>query len=453
MNEEINHEELLYSPHIEQRLLSACMQRPENIQIHGISQSDFAIESHQLIFDAIKRLADHGQTVDCFTVMEELAQSNDDERCGGLKYLGGLQTHDASSAHTYVKICKEYATNRAIAAAGAELNDLAISLDIEPDDKIEAALSIVTSIKTEQSSKTAASAAEAVKEGLEHAMRIAELEDGELLGMPTGVTPVDAACMGLQDGELIVIAGRPSSGKSSYGMQIAEHAASNKKHVLFFSLEMSKKQLILRTIAGQSKVPLSHILFGMSGEELAKMGIASERISKWPLWIDDSPGLSVGKIASRSRRHHIKHGLDLIVIDQLTHINLPGKKEKRDEMGDVTKSLKKLAKDLGIPVVLLHQLRRPTAGTKAGRPDMTMLKDSGAVEEDADVIMLCHRPHYYDPENENPTYAEIVIEKNRMGERGVIECGWAGEYTRFTDKHDPFQQPMPKEEQKKERRF
>lgn len=426
----------LFSPEFEYQLLGACMQRPETVAMHGVTADLFAIRENRMIFESIQELLAAGVPVDCFTVLEDLGTKNLTEECGGLAYVGPLMGAVAANPAQYAKTLREKRAQRALAEASNKLMEIAEAPLLDADDRIDQALTAVMSVKAEGAHSGPSTSADAVRDAVEFACRTMDLAEGETLGLPTGIAQLDMMLNGLNRGDLIVVAGRPSMGKSSLGMQIAEVNAKQRRNVLVYTLEMSKSQLMLRTLSGVSKVPLSRIMRGMSGEECQRFTEAGGIISGWPMHIDESPALTIGKIASRAKRNKIRHGLDLIVIDQLTHIRLPGNGRKHEEMGDVTKRAKALAKELDVPVVLLHQLRRPGDG-KVSRPDMTMLKDSGSVEEDADVIILAHRPHYYD-DTENPTYAELIVEKNRMGSRGTVKCGWAGEYTRFTQQYDPI---------------
>lgn len=424
----------LFSSELEYQLLSACMQKPETIDMVGVTIDHFAIQDHKHIFESISNLYRHGVAVDCFTVLEDLATKNLQEQCGGLNYIGPMMGEIASAPGQYAKVLAQKATQRAIAEASVELLDIAHHPDMDSDDRVEAALSAVLSVqKSAKGDSGPSHASEAIKDAVEFAMRTMNLAEGEILGLTTGIKDLDKTLNGLQRGDLVVIAGRPSMGKSSLGMQIAEANAKQKKNTLVFTLEMSKAQLMLRTLSGVSGVSLSSVMKGMSGEESARFSEAGGAIMGWPLWIDERPALTVGKIASASKRKKIRKGLDLIVIDQLTHIKLPGTGPKHQELGDITKRAKALAKELDVPVVLLHQLRRPAEG-KVHRPDMTMLKDSGSIEEDADVIILIHRPGYYD-QTEQQDYAELIVEKNRMGQRGTVKTGWQGNLTRFTNNY------------------
>lgn len=428
----------MYSKDIEYQLLASVLQDPEQIAYHGITTDYFAIESHRHIFDSIERIYRAGQKPDCWLVLEDLDTMNLRDVCGGLEYIGPLQSDEYRNSAAYARICAEKKVQRSIAEASAKLLEIAENPDMEPDDRIENALNAVIGVKHDRHADRPATAKESVLAAIEFAQRTANLSDGEILGLPTGITALDSVLNGLQDGDLIVVAGRPSMGKSSLGMQIAEHNARMHKNTLVFTLEMGKAQLMLRTLSGVSKVPLKAVMRGMSGEQCAEFTQAGAVVAGWPIFIDERPALTIGKISSTAKRKKLRKGLDLIVIDQLTHVKLPGTGRKHEELGEVTKRCKQLAKELQVPVVLLHQLRRPPEG-KAHRPDMTMLKDSGSIEEDADVIIMAHRPHYYDEEGENPTYAELIVEKNRMGERGVVQCGWAGEFTRFTNTWDRTQ--------------
>lgn len=437
--------EFIASIEAEQSVLGCLLRAPEKLDELELVEDDFAIGSHRTIFAAILRLVQYGLPVDAITVHDLLGEQNEADAVGGLAYLGELAGSTATAANVrhYARIVREKSLARQLSVAGVELQAMAANAEGESIDvRIERGIGLLQALTRQVRGNEPVPLIDALRDGIEEVQSRLE-NPGALTGTDTGLKALNDALMGYQSSDLIIVAGRPSMGKTSLVMQGAETAAAAGKRVLVFSLEMSRKQLAIRMAAGRAGIPINHVLHGtMSGDEMALLSAATGSIAGWPLHIDDTGGLTIEQIRARAKRHAVRHGLDLIVVDHLGLIKLPGRANKASELGDVTAELKSLAKTVGVPVVLAVQLNRESAkGGHVRRPTMTDIRDSGRIEEDADVVLLLHRPGYYDA-GANPTEAEILVEKQRMGERGlVLQVGWRAPLSRFANQSDNWLPP------------
>ena len=261
---------------------------------------------------------------------------------------------------------------------------------------------------------------------------------GRIEGVPTGYPDMDRMLTGMHPGEFILIAARPSMGKTSIGMNIVENAAirSGAKCAVF-SLEMPAEQLVMRMLCSEAQVDMQSVRRGtLSMEDWEKLTDAMAPISKAEIYIDATSGISVPELRSKARRLQMEHGLDLVMIDYLQLMSSTGKSGSRqEEVSSISRGLKSLAQELKVPVIALSQLSRAAAGRTDHRPILSDIRDSGAIEQDADVVMFVHRENYYDPETEKGNIAEIIIAKQRNGPLGTVELIWSAEHTRFL--HNP----------------
>jgi len=268
--------------------------------------------------------------------------------------------------------------------------------------------------------------------------RIEELvrNKGKIEGVPTGYPDLDRMLTGMHPGEFILIAGRPSMGKTSIGMNIVENAAiRHGAKCAVFSLEMPAEQLVMRMLCTEAKVDMQSVRRGtLTMDDWERLTDAMVPIARSHIYIDATSGLSVAQVRSKARRLQMEHGLDLIMIDYLGLMSGTGKSASRqEEVSGISRALKGLAQELKVPVVVLSQLSRANAGRSDHRPILSDIRDSGAIEQDADVVMFVHRESYYNPDTEKKNIAEIIIAKQRNGPLGTVELGWAPEYTQFVN--------------------
>lgn len=402
-----------------------------------VSESDFYRQDHRLIFRSIAELAENNEPLDWITLSEWLKQRSELENAGGTAYLGTLakDTPSAANIRAYADIVREKSILRQLISVGTDISDLAYdSGDRDSKSLLDEAEQRVFRIaeqgNREQSFKPIK---QLLKDSLDNIQKLAET-DGTVTGTPTGYTELDSMTSGLNAGDLVIVAGRPAMGKTTFSMNIAEHVALNDKPVVIFSMEMPAEQLILRMFASNGRVPLSDIRTGKIREEdWPRVAMAVKAFSKTKLFIDDMGGQSPIEIRAKTRRLAREHGqLGVIVIDYLQLMQSGNKADNRaSEISEISRSLKSLAKELNCPVIALSQLNRSLEQRPNKRPIMSDLRESGAIEQDADIIIFVYRDEVYDPESPEKGQAEIIIGKQRNGPIGTVRLTFHGKYTRF----------------------
>ncbi|MGQ0428793.1 MAG: replicative DNA helicase [Gammaproteobacteria bacterium] len=403
-----------------------------------VTATDFYRRDHRLIFEAIAEVAEKRGACDAVTVSEQLERKGRLEEIGGLAYLGTIarDTPSAANVRAYAEIIRERSILRQLAAAGAEIAASAT------DSRGRAASELV-----DEAERRVFEIAErgsrgrfgfiAIKDVLPETIDRLDLlhqSPGEMRGVPSGFTQLDKKTTGLQPGDLVVIAGRPSMGKTTLAVNIAEYAAVGKNiPTAIFSMEMSAEQLTLRLISSLGSVNQSHLRTGeFSTEDWARIQGAMSQLSGAPLYVDESPALTPTEVRARARRLKRERGLGLVVVDYLQLMQVPGTKENRaTEISEISRSLKALAKELQVPVVALSQLNRAVEQRTDKKPVMSDLRESGAIEQDSDLILLIYREEVYDSNTARKGLADIIIAKQRNGPVGEVLLTFQGEYTRF----------------------
>ncbi len=403
-----------------------------------LTEQDFYRRDHRLIFRAIMALAEGGQPHDAVTVSEWLTSRNDLEAAGGLAYLGALAKNTATAANirSYAEIVRERSVLRQLARVGTEISNSAFNPEgrgsVELLDEAERKVFEIA----EQGSRGNQTYT-AIKDLLAGAVdRIDDLYNREspYTGIPTGFRDFDDRTSGLQDSDLIIVAGRPSMGKTSFAMNIVENAAIRAdKTVLVFSMEMPGEQLAMRMMSSLGRINQQKVRTGkLDEEDWPRLSSAVGILAEAKLFIDDTPSLSPAEMRARARRIKREHDLGLIVVDYLQLMQVPGHKENRtNEISEISRSLKALAKELSVPVIALSQLNRSLEQRTDKRPVMSDLRESGAIEQDADVIVFIYRDEVYDENSPDKGKAEIIIGKQRNGPIGKVTLTFLGEYTRF----------------------
>jgi replicative DNA helicase len=403
-----------------------------------VTASDFYRKDHRLIFTAIAALAESANPSDVVTVSEWLENSSQLEEAGGLEYLATLanETPGAANARSYAKILRERSMLRSLISAGNEISGAAFNTDGRSAAEIvDDAERLVFEIA--ESGSRGKSGFKALKEILPEAVDRIDLlhqSDGDITGISTGYTEFDKLTAGLQPGDLIIIAGRPSMGKTTLAVNIAENAAiGSKVPTAIFSMEMPAQQLAFRMISSLGRVDQTHLRTGrFPDEDWSRINTAVQLMSEAPIFIDDTAGLSPTEIRARARRLQREHGLGLIVIDYLQLMTVPGNKENRaTEISEISRSLKALAKELSVPVIALSQLNRSVEQRTDKRPVMSDLRESGAIEQDADMIAFIYREEVYNQDSPRKGIADIAIAKQRNGPIGDFPLTFVGRYTKF----------------------
>jgi replicative DNA helicase len=404
-----------------------------------IAAEHFYKSAHGKIFETIKKLKDKGQPVDIITVTNSLKERGEIDAIGGAGYLADIinRTPTAVNIASYAQIVVEKATLRRMIHTCSTVIEEAFSQSYESIgnfiDQVEAK---VFAVAQNQSAKGLIGAGEIVKSSLE---KIEELfiNKAEITGVTSGFAELDRMTAGFQPGELIIIAARPSMGKTAFSLNIAQYAAlRSRKSVAYFSVEMSKETLMMRILAGESKLDLGKLRVGqVSDSQWPKLINTAARVSEAPLFIDDTSGISPFEIRAKCRRLKAQHGLDMIMIDYLQIMDLKQKVESRERaVSEISKTLKAIAKELKVPVIALAQLNRGVEGRSDRRPMLSDLRESGSIEQDADVIMMLFREGYYDRENpEAQVEAEVIIGKQRNGPTGTVKLVWDAKTGSFGD--------------------
>lgn len=403
-----------------------------------IVDSDFYRKDHQLIFAGIAALASDGHPCDLVTVSEYLDNRSELESAGGLEYLMTLanETPGAANARAYAKILRERSVLRSLISAGNEISGSAYATDGRAaSELVDDAERLVFEI-AEKGARGRAGF-KPLKQILPATVDRIDLlhqSDGDITGITTGYAEFDKMTAGLQPGDLIIVAGRPSMGKTTLAINIAENAAIGAAvPTAIFSMEMPSEQLAFRMISSLGRVDQTHLRTGnFPDEDWSRINTAVQLMSDAPIFIDDSPGLSPTEVRARARRLKREHGLGLIVLDYLQLMQVHGNTENRaTEISEISRSLKALAKELSVPIIALSQLNRSVEQRTDKRPVMSDLRESGAIEQDADLIIFIYREEVYNQDTPRKGIADISIAKQRNGPIGDFPLTFVGRFTKF----------------------
>ena len=404
-----------------------------------LSEQDFYRRDHRLIFEAIRTLVDRGSPYDVITLSDWLGKQDALENAGGLAYLGTLakNTPSAANIRAYADIVREYSVLRQLIGVGTSIaNSGYFPEGRNARELVDQAEQQVFQI-AEQGSH-ARSGFVRIKDLLSAAVdKIDELfhRDNPITGVPTGFNDFDEMTAGLQNSDLVIVAGRPSMGKTTYAMNIAENAAIREKiPTAVFSMEMPGEQLAMRLMSSLGHIDQHKVRTGkLEDDDWPRLTSAVSILAEAPLFIDDTPALSPTELRARARRLKREHGLGLIVVDylQLMQSGRGGAENRTSEISEISRGLKALAKELHVPVIALSQLNRSLEQRPNKRPVMSDLRESGAIEQDADVIVFIYRDEVYNPDSPDKGTAEIIIGKQRNGPIGSVRLTFLGQYTRF----------------------
>ncbi len=403
-----------------------------------VNERDFYRHDHQLIFRAIAALSTEDKPYDVVTISDWLEKRGELESIGGLAYLGLLasETPTAVNIKAYAEIVREYSVLRNLIQVGNEIANSAYNADGRSSKELlDQAEKLVFEIAEAGAGNR--KGFEDIRSLLSQAVaRVQELyeSDEPITGISSGFAKFDEKTSGLQKSDLIIVAGRPSMGKTSFAMNLAENAAvSGGKSVAVFSMEMPGEQLALRMMSSLGRIDQHNLRTGkLQDHDWPRLTSATTMLSKARLFIDDTPALSPTELRARARRLKREHGLDLIIIDYLQLMQIGGSTENRaTEISEISRSLKALAKELDVPVIALSQLNRSVEQRPDKRPVMSDLRESGGIEQDADVILFIYRDEVYNPDSPDKGTAEILIRKQRNGPIGMVKLAFLGQYTRF----------------------
>ncbi len=402
-----------------------------------LTARDFYYPGHQILFEVFGKLSEESKAIDLITLQDILQKEKLLSKVGGLVYLLELQENIPAIGliSQYAQIIKEKSILRElIASASGIITNCYTENKDNIAQVVDEAEKAIFKIANKQSSNNFTQLNIWLKKTFQHLSDIKSHSKG-LTGIATGYKKLDEMTSGLQNGDLIVVAGRPSMGKSCLGLNIAGHAIANDYSVGFFSLEMAAEQLTLRLLSTESGI--AHHLIrnaSISSEEWIELTNVAARLAKQKLFIDDTAGINIMELRARARKLKAEHDIDLLVIDYLQLLHSPKRHENRhQEVSAISRDLKALSKELGIPVIAASQLSRAVDSRVDKRPMLSDLRESGAIEQDADVIMFLYRDVVYNSDTENPIGAEVIIGKQRNGPTGIVNLNFIGELTKFED--------------------
>ena len=403
-----------------------------------INPSDFYKEAHKIIYESMLSLNSNNEPIDLITLIEELRKEGHLDNIGGISYLTSLSTivPTTSNVKYYANIVKEKSVMRQLIKASNEIINLGYDASTYDQEILNKAEKNIFDISQEKSGDDIQPINAVLQDTFDMIEKLCT-EKKEVTGITTGFKDLNKKINGLQRTDLILLAARPAMGKTAFSLNLVQNAAlKGDASVAVFSLEMSKEQLVQRMLSAQSNVELSKIKTGTLGESdwpriIDGMAVLSEA----KIFIDDTPGIKISEIRSKCRRLKMEKGLDLILIDYLQLMEGEGKNENRQqEIAKISRSLKILAKELDCPVVALSQLSRSPELRKDHRPILSDLRESGSIEQDADIVMFLYRDEYYHDDSEKKNIGEVIVAKNRHGETGNVELVWFGQVQKFADK-------------------
>jgi len=403
-----------------------------------LRQEDFYREPHRKIFKVMTDLSERTTAIDPVTVKEELSRAGDLEAVGGPAYIASLVDGVPRSANVeyYARIVKEKSMLRNLIEAGGRIVSTAYEASQDPDDILDQSERLIFQIAQDRLREGFVSMRTIADQSLKAIERLAESRE-LITGLPTGYRQLDEYTSGLQPADLIVLAARPGMGKTSFALNVAQHAGlPGGGRVGIFSLEMTREQLFLRMLTGLARVDSHRLRTGrLTKEDWKQLTKAFGELAAGNIFIDDSAGISVLEMRAKSRRLKLERGLDLVVVDYMQLIRSRSRFENRQqEMSEISRSLKELAKELNVPVIAVSQLSRaPEQRGEKGRPQLSDLRESGAIEQDADVVLLLYREEMYKPTEENRGIAKVIIAKQRNGPTAEFDMAFIREYTRFED--------------------
>ena len=402
-----------------------------------LREEDFYREAHQRIFSAMISLYERNEPLDLITLTNELKKRKLLEQVGGASYLAQLVDTVPTAANTvyYAKIVKEKSLLRKLISTATEIITQCYQEGEDVEEFLDEAEQAIFSISEHRVKPAFFPLKEVIKESFRTIERLYERKE-LITGIPSGFKDLDRKTAGFQPSDLIIVAGRPSMGKTAFCLNVAQYAAVHAKvPTVIFSLEMSKEQLALRMLCAEARVNASRVRSGfLSESDWPKLTMAASTLSEAPLYIDDTPAMSVLELRAKARRLKAENNLGLLIIDYLQLMRGRGGSERREqEISEISRSLKALAKELNIPVIAISQLSRRAEDRPGRRPQLADLRESGAIEQDADVILFLYRDEVYNPHTDKKGIAEVIIGKQRNGPTGVVELSFIPEYTAFKD--------------------
>ena len=425
----------------EQAVLGAMLIKKEAIA--EVSQllkpADFYREAHRIVYETMLELFNKNEAVDLITVTEQLRKNDLLEKAGGIAFVTSLANAVPTAANVeyHARIVEEKAQLRNLINSATEIAGMAYEASDDITDVMDKSEKMILEVAARQNSGSFVPIKEILMDTFSKIEKLYETKGG-ITGLPSGFKDLDKLTSGLQPSDLILVAARPSMGKTAFTLNIAQHVAVHEnKSVAFFSLEMSKEQLVQRMLCSEGGIDSQRLRVGeLEENDWEKLINAADRLSRAPIYIDDTAGITVMELRSKARRLKAEHDLQLIVIDYLQLMQGRSSKNsdnRQQEISEISRSLKALARELDVPVVALSQLSRSVESRTVKKPMLSDLRESGSLEQDADIVMFLYREDYYDQETERKNITEVIIAKHRNGPIGTIELFFQKEFTKFRD--------------------
>ena len=405
--------------------------------IETLKSEDFYREDNKIIYEAILNIYNRAEPIDIITLKSELSSMGKLDAVGGLEYIAQLpdKVPTTSNVDRYIKIVQDKAMLRNLIKTANEIISLGYDQTEDVEDVMDHAEKKIFDVMQRKNQKGYTSIKDIL---IESFTKLEELynQKQHVTGVPTGFIELDKKTAGLHGSELILIAARPAMGKSAFALNIGTYAATRANiPVAIFSLEMSKDQIGNRILCSEALVDSNNVRTGeLNDEELSKLAETSGELSQAQIFVDDTPGISVMEIRAKCRKLKLEKNIGLVIIDYLQLIQGSGKSSSREqEIAEISRSLKILAKEIEVPVIALSQLSRAVESRPDHRPMLSDLRESGSIEQDADIVMFLYRDDYYNEESEKKNIAEVIIAKQRAGSTGTVELAWLGNYTKFAN--------------------
>lgn len=424
----------------EQAVIGSMLTDKEAVSaaIEVLKPEDFYREDNRTIFEAILNLYSRSEPIDIITLKSELSSMGKFEAVGGLEYIAELPDKVPTTANVeqYIKIVEEKSVLRNLIKTANEIITLGYDQTQEVDSIIDGAEKKIFEVMQKKNQKGYTPIKDILVETFTELEQLYNQKQ-RITGIPTGFSDLDFRTSGLHNSDLILVAARPAMGKSAFALNIATNAAVRAKvPVAIFSLEMSKEQMTSRILCSEAMVDSNKVRTGkIDDEEWGKLAAASGELSEANMYIDDTPGISIMEIRAKCRKMKIEKNIGLVVIDYLQLVQGSGKRgsSREQEIAEISRSLKILAKEINVPVIALSQLSRAPEQRPDHRPMLSDLRESGSIEQDADIVMFLYRDDYYNEDSEKKNIAEVILAKHRAGSTGTVELLWLGNYTKFAN--------------------
>lgn len=403
--------------------------------LEGLEEEDFYRDGHKIIYRSILEMFRNDIAIDLLTLLEYLKSTDMLERAGGVTYITELSASVPTTANlsAYIKIVSDKSTLRKLIKSSTTIIEESYNNQSNVEDVVDSAEKKIFNIAEKRTTKDFEPLSDVLERGFAQIEKLFN-NKGTITGVGSGFTDLDAKTSGFQSGDMILVAARPSMGKTTFALNMVEHAAlKENKSVVVFSLEMSKEQLAYKLLCSEANVDMLRLRTGtLEDKDWENIAMAAGPLSKAKIYIDDTAGVTVMEMRSKCRRLKIEYGIDLIVIDYLQLMSGgTGTDNRQQEVSEISRSIKALAKEMECPVIALSQLSRAPEQRADHRPMLSDLRESGSIEQDADVVMFLYRDEYYNKETEDKNIGECIMAKQRNGPVGTVKLAWLGQYSKF----------------------